>query len=100
MLDIDKPMEAIDEWQKWYRENRTVRTSTPQNILDTVKDMSVQKAEEHFADTIVEFSSELSGKELYKAFYAAAIANLDAAEKEYQKAKQLVDMLRCNNVAP
>ena len=62
--------------------------------------MSFQKAKEYFADTIAEFTNELSGKELYKAFYAAAIENMDCVEKEYNKAKQLVDMLRHNNVAP
>jgi len=69
-------------------------------LTDYCTAMSFQKAQEHFADTIAEFTYELSGKELYKAFYAAAIDNLAIAEKEYNKAKQLVDMLRCNNVAP
>ena len=124
-LDVDKPMEAIKEWQDWYRKNRIVaqideplktkdsreslhdtsKTTTTLDgrdnlVTDYCKAMSFQKAKEYFADTIAEFTNELSGKELYKAFYAAAMDNMDAVEKEYNKAKQLVDMLRCNNVAP
>jgi predicted RNase H-like nuclease (RuvC/YqgF family) len=118
-LDTNKPMEAIEEWQKWYRKNRVVaemdeplvtkdsreklhdtsNTTTTldgsNNLLtDYCKAMSFQKAKEYFADTIAEFANELSGKELYKAFYSAAMENMDCVEKEYNRAKQLVDMLR------
>lgn len=91
-LDIDKPMEAIQEWQDWYRKNRDVNPADALTSYCTT--MSFQKAKEHFADTIAEFANELSGKELYKAFYSAAIENMECVEKEYNKAKQLVDMLR------
>ena len=125
MDTTDKPIDAINQWQEWYRKHRIVaeidvplatknsreqlhdtsNTTTTldgsNNLLtDYCKAMSFQKAKEYFADTIAEFTNELSGQELYKAFYAAAMENMDAVEKEYKKAKQLVDMLRCNNVAP
>jgi mitochondrial fission protein ELM1 len=125
MDTTDEPMDTINQWQDWYRKHRIVaeidvplatkdsreqlhdtsKTTTTlagsNNLLtDYCTAMSFQKAKEYFADTIAEFTNELSGKELYKAFYAAAMDNMDAVEKEYNKAKQLVDMLRCNNVAP
>lgn len=113
-----EPVDTIRQWQDWYRKHRIVaevdaplitkesrenlhETSNAANSLtEYCTAMSFQKAKEHFADTIAEFANELSGKELYKAFYAAAMDNMDCVEKEYNKAKQLVDMLRCNNVAP
>lgn len=113
-----EPVDTIKQWQDWYRKHRIVaeidvplvtkesrenlhETSNATNSLaEYCIAMSFQKAKEYFADTIAEFANELSGKELYKAFYAAAMDNMDCVEKEYNKAKQLVDMLRCNNVAP
>jgi len=118
-LDIDKPMEVIKEWQDWYRKHRIVaqvdqplktknsreslddtsKTTTTLDgrdnlVTDYCKAMSFQKAKEYFADTFAEFTNELSGKDFYKAFYAAAIENLESVEKEYRRAKDLVDMLR------
>jgi len=125
MDTTNEPIETVNQWQEWYRRHRVVAemdqplvtkdsresmhdtskaTTTlkgSDNLLtDYYKAMSFQKAKEYFSDTIAEFANELSGKELYKAFYAAAMDNMDVVEKEYNKAKQLVDMLRCNNVAP
>lgn len=110
-IDVDQPMEAIKEWQDWYRKHQIVaqmdkplvtKDSREQlhdtsNTLDSVKQMWMQKAQEHFADTLAEYQYELSGKELYKAFYAAAYENMEIAHKEYNKAKDLVDMLRFGN---
>jgi len=125
MDTTNEPIDTISKWQEWYRKHRIVAEmdvplvtkDSRENMHDTskatttldgsnnlltdyCKAMSFQKAKEYFADTIAEFTNELSGKELYKAFYAAAMDNMDCVEKEYNKAKQLVDMLRCNNVAP
>ncbi len=125
MDSTQEPVDTIKQWQEWYRSHRIIaEIDTPMttkdsrerlhdtsnatttlegsnNLLtDYCTAMSFQKAKEYFADTIAEFANELSGKELYKAFYAAAIENMDCVEKEYNKAKQLVDMLRHNNVAP
>ena len=119
MDTTNEPIEAIKQWQNWYRKHRVVAEidkpletkNSRENMHDTsnatttldgsdnlltdyCKAMSFQKAQEYFADTIAEFSDELSGKELYKAFYAAAMDNMDAVEKEYKKAKQLINMLR------
>ncbi|NBX49204.1 hypothetical protein EBT25_04525 [bacterium] len=114
MTTANEPVEAIAKWQEWYRKHRVVpeinaplvtqdsgTLDASNNLLtDYCTTMSFEKAKEYFADTLAEFANELSGKELYKAFYAAAMDNMDCAEKEYNKAKQLVDMLRHNNVAP
>ena len=115
MDTTQEPIEVIDAWQRWYQENRVAaqideplvtkdsreRMHDTTNAFDSMaKETYMAKAQEHFADTIAEFQYELSGKEIYKAFYAAAMDNMDCVEKEYNKAKQLVDMLRCNNVAP
>ncbi len=125
MDSTQEPVDTIKQWQEWYRSHRIIaEIDTPMATKDSRKNMhdtsnatttlegsnnvltdyctamSFQKAKEYFADTIAEFTNELSGKELYKAFYAAAMDNMDCVEKEYNKAKQLVDMLRHNNVAP
>lgn len=95
-IDIDRPMEAIKEWQDWYRKNPIILESQVKEMEQEMK----EKVQEHFSDTIAEFSGEVSGKEMYKAFYAAALQNLEYHEKEYQRAKELVDMLRYGNSAP
>jgi hypothetical protein len=88
-INIDQPMDIIQEWQDWYRKQ-------PKNFQTETKAIQKQmktKAEEHFADTIAEFCSEISGKEMYEAFYAAALQNMEHHKKEYQKAKELIDLL-------
>ena len=99
---MDEPLVTKDSRAQLHDTSKTTTTLDGSNNLltDYCTAMSFQKAKEYFADTIAEFTNELSGKELYKAFYAAAMDNMDCVEKEYNKAKQLVDMLRCNNVAP
>jgi len=54
-----------------------------------------EKATEYFADTIAEFFNELSGAELFECFLAAAYNNAELVKKEYDKAQELVDLLRC-----
>lgn len=100
----NEPMDAIKAWQEWYQTfNSTVpETTTPVTVTDLLtksktKETYFEKAKEHFADTLAEFQYELTGKELYKAFYAAAIENVEATEKEYKRTKELIDMLRYNN---
>jgi len=108
----DKPMEAINEWQDWYRNTKVVAEmdeplvtkdsrealhdtqQASRNCLMDAKDYWMKKAQEHFADTICDFTNELTGHDLYKAFYAAATENLNIAAKEYAKAKSLVDCLK------
>jgi len=54
-----------------------------------------EKATEYFADTIAEFFNELSGAELFECFLTAAHNNAKLVKKEYDKAQELVDLLRC-----
>lgn len=95
-MDTDhEPVETIQEWQRWYKQNQLDNFPLTEKDLTTyVKTTSMKKAQEHFADTIAEFANELTGLEIYKAFYAAAQENLDIVAKEYAKAKQIVDCLK------
>jgi hypothetical protein len=104
MNSTNEPIDAINEWQEWYRSYNSINTETtsPVTVTDLLteskaKEIYFEKAKEHFADTLAEFQYELTGKELYKAFYAAAIENMEAAEKEYKRTKELIDMLRYSN---
>ena len=111
------PMDAINAWQKWYKDNQVVASldkpmvskDSRENLHDTsntsdtmtkaeAKAMWMQKAQEHFADTLAEYQYELSGKDFYKAFYAAAQENMTHAKKEYDSAKELVDMLKYHHL--
>jgi replicative DNA helicase len=94
MSDKNEPVDTIQEWQKWYKQNETNQITTEEKLTEYIKTTSMKKAQEYFADTIAEFANELTGIELYKAFYAAAQENLDLVGKEYTKAKQLVDCLK------
>lgn len=117
MLDADKPMEAIEDWQNWYRKHKVVAEinkplvtkQSRENMHDTdnaadsiesaqAKSMWIEKAKEHFADTLAEYQYELSGKDFYKAFYQAAVETMGHAEKEYKRAQELVDMLRYHHL--
>jgi hypothetical protein len=109
-----EPIDAIKGWQDWYKKHKIVAQmdeplvtkDSRENMHDTTdavdsaaKAMWMNKAQEHFADTLAEFQYELSGKDLYKAFYKAAYENAEVARKEYEKSKELIDMLRYNNLA-
>ena len=93
MLDIDKPMEAIEEWQNWYRANNDTPVITAK-ALESIDKVFMQKAKEHFADTIAEFSNELTAAQLYQALYEAAKENLDILDKEYKEANKFFDRIR------
>ena len=111
MDTTQEPIEAIDAWQRWYKENKVVADfdeplvtkdsresmNDTTSAIDSAKAMWMQKAEEHFADTLAEYQYELTGKDFYKAFYKAAYENMEVARKEYERIKELVDMLRYNN---
>ena len=104
-----EPIDAINKWQEWYKSNRVVASldkplvskDSRENLHDTTnaiesmsKEIWLQKAEEHFADTLAEFQYELSGKDFYQAFCKAAHTNVEIAKKEYERAKELVDLLQ------
>lgn len=112
-----EPVHTIKEWQDWYRKHRVVaeideplaakesreKMHDTTNALETLKDtdaraMWLEKAKENFADTLAEYQYELSGKDFYKAFYQAAQENMQHAEKEYQRCRELVDMLRYHHI--
>jgi len=113
----NKPMETIKEWQQWYKshqpvaqmneplvtkDSREVMHDTT-NVVATIaeadpKAMWIEKAKNYFADTLAEYQYELTGKDFYKAFYQAAYENMGQAQKEYERAKELVDMLRYHHL--
>lgn len=97
MSDSD-PIQAIEAWQKWFRDNQVNQPLEKPMTKTDVKTMWMQKAQEHFADTLAEYQYELSGKDFYKAFYAAAHENMTHAKKEYDSAKDLVDMLKYHHL--
>lgn len=74
-----------DSWEELH--------DTTNAFASFIEGEAIKKATQCFADTIAEYGCELSGKQLYACFYAAAIENLNYADKEYKKAKQLVDSL-------
>ncbi len=122
---MDDPIDAINRWQQWYRSNRVIAEidasgiskdsreslhgtamktellpgfSDPlTGILSTTMDTNQfkTKATEYFADTIAEFFNELSGAELFECFLTAAHENAEQVRKEYEKARDLVNLLRC-----
>jgi hypothetical protein len=117
MDTTQEPLDNIQSWEDWYRKHRIVaQTDKPletkdlrKNMHDTtnavetlpetdLKAMWIKKAREHFADTLAEYQYELSGKDFYKAFYQAAVEAMGYAEKEYQRTKELVDMLRYHHL--
>jgi hypothetical protein len=63
MGTIQEPIEAIDAWQRWYKENKVVADFAEPlvtkdsreamhdttNAINSAKTMWMQKAEEHFA---------------------------------------------------
>lgn len=101
MIEPD-PIEAVQAWQEWYKRNHgevTMESGKDVYTKADLKDTWTQRAQEHFADTLAQYQYELSGKEFYKAFYAAAYENMEAAKKEYERAKELVDMLRYHHLS-
>ena len=117
MDTTQEPVDNVQSWQDWYRKHRIVaQTDKPleakdlrENMHDTTnavetlidtdpKAMWIEKAREHFADTLAEYQYELSGKDFYKAFYQAAVEAMGYAEKEYQRTKELVDTLRYHHL--
>jgi len=99
----------IKDFTNWYKNHKTLaQMNEPigtkelrENIHDTTevvdnaaKVMWMRKAQEHFADTLAEYQYELSGEDFYKAFCKAAYENVESYRKEYEKAKELLDILR------
>ena len=90
--DSSNAVDTLPDWRTFYAE---LLEDTPKPMTTSTAN---QKATEYFADTIAEFAEELSGTDLYKAFYTAAYKNMESLKKDYDKARELVDMLRYQNV--
>jgi hypothetical protein len=126
-----EPINAIKEWQKWYRTHAVVASmdeplmskDSRENLHDTSKathempdwrsfykelaevdieptevddNIYLQKAIEHFSDTLCEFAHELSAEQFYKAFLIAATNVAKSAQDDYLKCKTLVDLIEGN----
>jgi len=89
--DSSNAVDTLPDWRTFYAE---LLEDTPKPMTTSTAN---QKATEYFADTIAEFAEELSGTDLYKAFYTAAYKNMESLKKDYDKARELVDMLRYQN---
>ena len=55
--------------------------------------LSFEKATQYFADTLAEFSCDLSGDQLFKALLKAATDNYNYTKGEYDKAKQFLGLI-------
>lgn len=112
MDTTQEPVDAVKSWQDWYRKHQSVASmdepmaskdsreklhDTANAVTTLIESEAIKKATTCFADTIAEYGSELTGPQLYRCFYAAAVDNFNYADKEYKKAKQLMDMLRYKN---
>jgi hypothetical protein len=126
-----EPINAIKEWQEWYRTHAVVASmdeplmskDSRENLHDTSEAMYempdwrsfykelvevdigptevddniyLQKAIEHFGDTLCEFAHELSAEQFYKAFLIAATNVAKSAQDDYLKCKTLVDLIEGN----
>jgi hypothetical protein len=112
MDTAQKPLDTMKFWQDWYCEHEMVTSmdkseitkENRENLHDTsnavnqlysdIQTKAIKKATACFSDIISEYSCELSGPQLYKCFYAAAAENFNHADKEYKKAKQLMNLLQ------
>jgi len=108
-------MDSIDEWQKWYKQNKVVAeldepmatkssreklhdtTNAKTSLADMVDEMTMQKATEHFGDTLAEFSSDLSAQQLFQALLNAAHDNYEAVKKDYNRSKEFLNLLTVKN---
>ena len=73
-----EPIDAINEWQEWFRAN----SYDP-----------INKTTNNFADTIVEASTELSPEQIYSCLLKALIENKEHCEKEFNQSKKLLDLV-------
>jgi len=85
--DTSNATDTLPNWREHYAELIGDRVPLQGN------DMYKQKATEHFADTIAEFCNEMSGEELFACFQQAAKENLEHIQKEYDRAKDLIDLI-------
>lgn len=106
-----EPMQPIREWQEWYRKHKIVAeidepmqtknsrenmhdtTNAVASLLNEVEQLSFDKATQYFADTIAEFTSDLSSDQLFNALLKAATDNYNYTKREYDKATRFLELL-------
>jgi hypothetical protein len=107
-----EPLNAIQEWQNWYKRHRVVATldeplvskSSRENMHDTSNaidsyledytEYAKKQASNCFADTIVEAAATLSADEIYNCLMKAVQENYDHAEKEFKNASRLLELIK------
>jgi len=89
--DTSNAISEMPNWREFFKEilNETKEKEPTPRVNNSVY---VNKAIEHFADTIAEFQNEMTGEELYVCFVEAARENLAYATAEYDRAKDLFDL--------
>jgi len=86
--DTSKATDAMPNWREHYAELIGDRIPLQGNT------QYKEKATEYFADIIAEFIGEMSAQELFDCFAKAAKQNLDFTTKEYDQAKDLMDLIQ------
>ena len=90
--DTSKARYEMPDWRSFYKELAEVDIG-PTEVDDNIY---LQKAIEHFGDTLCEFAHELSAEQFYKAFLIAATNVAKSAQDDYLKCKTLVDLIEGN----
>jgi len=85
--DTANAVDTLPGWRQHFAE--LISDCIPLQNNDIYK----QKATEGFADTIAEYFNEMTGEELFNCFYTAAKENLEHIQKEYDVAKDLLDLI-------
>ena len=86
VAELDEPLVTKDSREKLH----DTTASTAQSIKHAE---CLKKTREYFADTICEAMDELTGKEVYQAFYKACKALRNTTKKEYNNANELFECL-------
>jgi len=86
VAELDEPLVTKDSREKLH----DTTASTAQSIKHAE---CLKKTREYFADTICEAMDELTGEEVYQAFYKACEALRNTTKKEYNNANELFECL-------
>ena len=90
--DTSKATYEMPDWRSFYKELAEVDVE-PTKVDDNIY---LQRAIEHFSDTLCEFSHELTSEQFYEAFLIAATNIAKSAQDDYLKCKTLVDLIEGN----
>ena len=86
VAELDEPLVTKDSREKLH----DTTASTAQSIKHAE---CLKRTRDYFADTICEAMNELTGEEVYQAFYKACKALRDVTKKEYDNANGLFECL-------